>query len=98
MITLNLSADNIAQPSKLQPQKALQKIKNYFRKQAFEPLQGLLCQNCPRQQVLFAKAIVNQLDLGMVNFKTKLRSVDYYVSTAEICKIDYPKIKLKNYK
>jgi hypothetical protein len=42
--------------------------------------------------------IVNQLDLGMVNFKTKLRSVENYVSTAEICKIDYPKIKLKNYK
>jgi hypothetical protein len=38
------------------PQKALQKIKNHFRVQAEEPLQGLLCQNCPRQKVLFAKA------------------------------------------
>jgi hypothetical protein len=34
--------------------KALQKIKNYFSRQAEEPLQGLLCQNRPRRKVLFA--------------------------------------------
>jgi hypothetical protein len=38
----------------IHPKSATEKIKNYFRVQAEEPLQGLLCQNYPRQKVLFA--------------------------------------------
>jgi hypothetical protein len=38
---------NLMDFGKSLPKKALRKIKNYFRVQAEEPLQGLLCQNCP---------------------------------------------------